>query len=169
MFSPMSLLFVWQPLNTWKMMALLSVLSISLYIAYEVVFHFMWGQTIGKVVVGVRVQLTSGQPLTKRATLLRFGPEILIELAILAASIYAYSHMPYDFFISASIEDKANTLRAAWPPWFSSVDHLSTVWYLVGAVTLLANRRKRALHDYLAGTVVVKVQPFQLARNYRAV
>jgi uncharacterized RDD family membrane protein YckC len=35
-------------------------------------------------------------------------------------------------------------------------DNASVIWFIIEIVTCLLNEKRRALHDYIAGTVVVK-------------
>ena len=42
---------------------------------------------------------------------------------------------------------------------FTAYDWASQVWLWSELVVLLLNKKRRALHDFIAGTVVVKVSP----------
>jgi len=43
------------------------------------------------------------------------------------------------------------------PSWYRPVRYLAVIWGWGELLVLLTNRKKRALHDFLAGTVVVYV------------
>jgi len=45
-----------------------------------------------------------------------------------------------------------------FPAWYSLVSTLSQVWWWSEFIVLLFNKRKRAIHDFMAGTVVIKKQ-----------
>jgi uncharacterized RDD family membrane protein YckC len=45
--------------------------------------------------------------------------------------------------------------EALRPAWVVAVDYLYNAWLVSQIVSVLFNKRRRALHDFLAGTVVV--------------
>ena len=94
---------------------------------------------------------------------------ILLSLAMLIASIHAYSSMPYELFVQSDFQTKANLLQTWFPAWWPAVQQLNSWWYIIGVITLVANRRKRAVHDFIAGTVVVEVEALRFGQHYRAV
>jgi uncharacterized RDD family membrane protein YckC len=52
---------------------------------------------------------------------------------------------------------KMQALHRNAPGWNGIVTWLGYAWWIATAVTLVANRRKRAAHDFLAGTVVLRI------------
>jgi hypothetical protein len=46
-------------------------------------------------------------------------------------------------------------IEAYLPAWYTTVNVLQQVWIWSEVVVLLFNVRKRALHDFIAGTVVI--------------
>ena len=46
-------------------------------------------------------------------------------------------------------------LKEARPAWETWVEAVGSVWICSELVVLLLNEKKRAIHDYLAGTVVL--------------
>ena len=58
--------------------------------------------------------------------------------------------------ISITLATRGRELRAHLPGWYRGVEVASQLWMLSEFVVLLMNKRRRALHDYLAGTVVIR-------------
>lgn len=42
------------------------------------------------------------------------------------------------------------------PAWYVLVDTVNQLWVWSEFIVLLFNKRKRAIHDFIAGTVVIK-------------
>ncbi|MFH3639525.1 RDD family protein, partial [Acinetobacter baumannii] len=45
-----------------------------------------------------------------------------------------------------------------YPAWYSIVNSASELWTWSEFIVLLFNKRKRAIHDFIAGTIVIKKQ-----------
>jgi len=45
------------------------------------------------------------------------------------------------------------------PSWYKSLQWIQNAWVWGELIVLLTNRKRRALHDFIAGTVVVYTSP----------
>ena len=54
-----------------------------------------------------------------------------------------------------AFREKTQLLKAYTPSWHGIVDGLSFAWGASELIVLLLNRKRRALHDFIAGTVVI--------------
>ena len=45
------------------------------------------------------------------------------------------------------------------PSWYKPIEVLFNIWTWGELIVLLTNRKRRALHDFIAGTVVVHATP----------
>ena len=68
-------------------------------------------------------------------------------LAILMADSQIYNALPM-------LEKSA--YLAALSPGNSIISIISNIWFWSEIIVLLFNKRRRALHDYIAGTVIIK-------------
>lgn len=113
------------------------------YVGYEIVMHGRYGQTLGKMVMGVRVISLDEAPLSmKQAAMRSLVPLCLVGLAFLL-SLWALFD-PVGFLLSRGMRVAAALLRLA-----------NIGWFLLEVITMLVNRKRRALHDFIAGSVVV--------------
>ena len=71
------------------------------------------------------------------------------------ASIVATS-APVDDYDSLSFIEKMQLTQLNMPMWGKAVAWVTYLWILVDAITLVANPRRRAAHDFVAGTVVLR-------------
>lgn len=116
-------------------------------VAYSVFFHSRYGQTLGKMTTRIKVVDLSGRPIGISQALWRDGPTILLSLATAAFGIRAALDgiNPFTFKILAVV-----------PPLLL---YANLIWILAEFVTMLTNRRRRAIHDWIAGTLVVRTNP----------
>ena len=126
--------------------------------AYPIYFHARWGQTLGKMAVKIRVVQVDGRPVTARNAFLRSSVDLGLWMVYAVATVWvlttwdgpAWSSL--DWLRQRELVDDRN-------PFYTPYDIASQVWLWSEVVVLLFNRRRRALHDFLAGTVVIKVKP----------
>lgn len=132
-----------------------SIVSGLLFHGYEIYFHARWGRTLGKMVLGTKVVRLDGSPIDLRASFLRnsvdlafAGIDALIAIGLLWQLDAFHSHPTAQTIGDAFENFSLNPLT----------DRLYTAWVIGEALVLLFNRKKRAIHDFIAGTVVVRMR-----------
>ena len=120
---------------------------------YGVLMHGFFGQTLGKMALGVKVLDVSESPMSMRQAFLRDSFYIAINTLLLAYSIYLV-------LIGVRID----------PESFGTPDVVlgiaALLWFVGEIVSCLLNKKRRALHDFIAGTVVVNVEHIPLEMPY---
>jgi uncharacterized RDD family membrane protein YckC len=126
------------------------IVANSVGIAYEVILHGLYGQTLGKKLLGVRVCDVSGGKLSMRQAMLRScfpivvnGIAILVDLPKVAGGVNPYDPETFSF-ASATVWQ----LMLLWS---------SLAWLVIELLTMFSNPRRRALHDFIARSVVTRV------------
>lgn len=123
--------------------------------AYVIGCHARWGQTIGKMVLGIRVVQLDGAPITPRHALLRNAVEI--GLVLIGIPSMAYVLLTWNGPEWTTIPDlDRHRLVVDRDPLSNYAFGLVTLWQASEFVVLLFNAKRRALHDFIAGTVVVR-------------
>lgn len=130
--------------------------SLLVLFVYHVYLVRRFGGTPGKRIVRLRITMSDGNPVTLRTAVLRFLPSFVLTAAGSVALLVTTFNFGVAEFESLGFLDKMRMLEEREPPWSPVIDGLSLLWYVAGAVALIANQRKRALHDFLAGTVVIR-------------
>lgn len=126
---------------------------------YSVYLVRRYGGTPGKLVLKLRVRMKDYAPVTLPAALIRELPMMLmgaassVGLGLAALAMDDATYHAYGFF------ERSAVLAASGPDWVPAISWLINGWTWVGAIVLLLNKRRRAVHDFLAGTVVVNVNP----------
>jgi uncharacterized RDD family membrane protein YckC len=121
------------------------------WLAYTVVMHALRGQTVGKMVTKVRVvdNRTEGS-ISWRQALLREGIPILLSFGWL---IWQVIHLLDGSWTYGTAVGRGS-VAGSRTYWLLSL--LPTLWFLAEVLTMLTNVKRRALHDFIAGTVVVR-------------
>jgi uncharacterized RDD family membrane protein YckC len=157
-FLPISVSVTWVSAQS-RLAALLLLLPLAaLGCAYEVYFHARWGQTLGKMANRVRVVSVDGSRIGFRQALLRSAVDILFSGLSIAAQASALLRIPAAEYGTLGWLEQRRRLTEAMGPW-EWLSWLGVAWTLSEVVTMLFNRRRRALHDFIAGTIVVRITP----------
>lgn len=124
---------------------------------YSVYLVRRFGGTPGKLVMKLRVQMKDGSPVSFTAAVLREAPVMLLGAAInlgLGLSALAMDDATY---LNYGFLARSEALMASGPGWLTAVNWSMQGWTWLGAIVMLLNSSRRAVHDFLAGTVVVKL------------
>ena len=131
--------------------AITSLGGSAVFFAYSIILHAKYGQTLGKRITGVRVLDVSGRSITGRQAILRDVPNIALTLVSFVL------HVPLLLGGGVPFEGDSTTVT-------ERVDiALTFAWMVLEAGTMLTNPKRRAIHDYLAGTIVVRLDCWQTA------
>lgn len=127
--------------------------------SYLIYCHGRWGQTVGKRLMGTRVVAIDGSPITWRQAFLRNAVEISLGIIGWCAIIPASFQVPLDGYTELGIVERSQIAISFRPEWYSIFSKVHQGWLWSDAIVALLNKRRRALHDFIAGTVVIQVRP----------
>lgn len=99
---------------------------------YTILFHALYGQTFGKMIVKVKVVDLDENPITFNHAVLRSLPKIFFSFIVI--------------FFSRSQEYLLGLMTI-----------LYVVWTILDIIVFFVNDKRRALHDFIAGTVVIRL------------
>lgn len=122
--------------------------------AYHIWFHARSGQTIGKRVAEIRVVSVSGERISWREAIRRSAVDVLLAIPVTLSVMLALGQLTPEE-LNLGFAARAQLLGERGPDWGRYVRYASNIWYWSEFLTMLFNTRRRALHDYIAGTVVV--------------
>jgi len=111
--------------------------------AYMILLTGRYGQTLGKMLCGVVVVRTDGLPLNYFDSVRRYTPYVI--LGLFSATALFVLLPPATRVVPVLIAELPIWLN--WPDW---------AWLAASLVAVATNRKRRALHDYWAGTEVVR-------------
>jgi uncharacterized RDD family membrane protein YckC len=111
--------------------------------------HGYKGQTLGKMVCKVRVLDITENKLSLSQAFMR---DIVLIISNFIFSLYIlFNSSIYIKLVTSNnfIED-----FSAFPIWFRVLAMMSFIWTLLEIITMLTNKKRRAIHDFIAGSVV---------------
>jgi uncharacterized RDD family membrane protein YckC len=109
---------------------------------YSLVMIGLYGQTLGKMAAKVKVLDLTESPVTFRQAFLRELPQLFFN----TCAIFIVLPAPDE---QGQIDFSANVVGTV-------LFALSLIWSLADILVFVISDKGRALHDYIAGTVVVK-------------
>jgi len=125
--------------------AIWAAVSYSSYWLYSVLLHARFGRTVGKKLLRVKVLDIGGVvvPSLRQAFLRDIGL-VVLNTATVAYVIYLV------FTVVYTSDGEVAGLPGELIMW------AAMGWLALELLTMLTNGKRRALHDYIAGTVVVR-------------
>ena len=116
----------------------------AILIAYAVILHGLYGQTLGKMATGVKVlDEKTESAITFTQAALRDCVPIMSTLVLIIVALLLQSGIITN--VSGWLE--MGLMIFTWT---------LLAWHLLEVISMLTNQKRRAIHDYIAGTVVVK-------------
>jgi uncharacterized RDD family membrane protein YckC len=154
--TPFLFLYYYLLFFSWTTTVVIQIPYLFLWSAYNIYFLGRWGQTIGKMATHVKVTRLDGSPIGyKQAFLRHFVDLALTIIGKISFLVALFSVSRVNFEISGW-EARNALLRDASPYWGFWAEHALAIWILSEMIVLLFNKKKRALHDFIAGTVVIR-------------
>jgi uncharacterized RDD family membrane protein YckC len=123
-------------LNSWTLFATFAP------ILYSIILHYKYGQTVGKWAFAIKVlHISEKRTLTLKESILRDIGYLLLEIFAICYLLFLLKQND-DFYT------------------FPRFDDLSTgplfIWNVIELITMLTNSKRRAIHDFIAKSVVVR-------------
>ena len=122
---------------------LFSILHVFLFTLYVVIGHGRYGQTLGKKLMRIKVlNVRETGTIGYGRAFLRESPWFLAQMAGLV-------------YLIVTIQNSTGPFPFHHTYFDSIIDLISLVWWILEVATMLLNKKRRALHDLIAGSVVV--------------
>ena len=155
MILPLAFLFSWLEGFDKNLAILITIPSTALFAMYHVYFNVRFGGTLGKLSVGIRVVRPNGTRIGWAEAWKRSAVDLAFALLFLCVEVWALIQVSAEQYSATEFVERVELLQSHYPSWFFVITVLQHVWIWSEVVVLLFNKRKRALHDFIAGTVVV--------------
>jgi uncharacterized RDD family membrane protein YckC len=131
--------------------ALLVVVESLAWLVYTVVMHARYGQTVGKMVTKVRVvDFQTERSISWHQAWLREGIPMVLSFGFVGWQVFLILTGSLSPGAVASGEALTNS-KGFW-----LLTALPGLWFVAEVLTMLTNDKRRALHDFIAGTLVVR-------------
>lgn len=134
---------------------------LALGVWYDIYLPKRYGGTPGKLLSGLTITRVDLQPIGWKEAFLRHSVNLLFTLLSAGIMLQSVLIADQESYAQLSWHEQSKYLKSL-SPWSVVYSKLMMAWSLSELVILLTNSKKRALHDFIAGTVVVRT--WSLAR-----
>jgi uncharacterized RDD family membrane protein YckC len=125
---------------------------------YQIYLVKKYGGTPGKLLAGLKIICINGTKAGWKEAILRHSVGLALSLAFNIVLINAMARADNSHYASLAWTKKNLYLTTFFPLFFNIEKWLNNIWSWSELVVLLTNKKKRALHDFIAGTIVVKIK-----------
>ena len=136
-----------------------SIFSYTFFVFYYVMLVYRYEGTPGKRISKIKIKKKNGKKIGIKEVILR---EIV--------SFFLAGFLSFGYVITAIKLPDANysyeNFESLKPDWYPYADWLHSIWIWSEIIVILLNKRNRALHDYIAGTVVIKDKYENIAEQF---
>ncbi len=153
---PIAFFLVWLEGFDRTLAIAITIPSSILFAIYNFFFNARFGGTPGKLAVGIRITRPDGSRIGWTEAWKRSAVDLVFAFIVLVVQIWGLTQVDPGRYASMGWIERARLVNEYAPAWYRSVTILQEVWIWSEVVVLLFNKRKRAIHDFIAGTVVVK-------------
>lgn len=117
---------------------LISVFNAIIFYSYSVLMHYHYGQTLGKKAMSIKIIHANEEDMeiSLRQAFIRECVPIFLEASLLFIALFSLL--------------STNTFSDEY------LDYPAFIWFIVEVITMLSNEKRRAAHDFMANTVVIK-------------
>lgn len=123
---------------------------------YHIYLVKKYGGTPGKLISGIRILKLDGTDVTWREAILRQIVTVIMTIFVSIVTLMAIAQADTEYFESLGWLKRQAYIMSLSPLLFSIYTWSSNLWTYSELFVLLFNKRKRALHDFIANTVIVK-------------
>ncbi len=142
--------------------------SYAFFFIYHIYFVKLWGATPGKIIVKIKIVRNDGIRVDWKEAILRHIIQLVLGIFAAIALTIPIINMTDAEFASMSFIERFQQIVQSAPSWYKIVHWANQIWIWSEFLVLLLNKRKRALHDFVAGTVVIKKKYEKIAEQWHS-
>lgn len=116
-----------------------------------------YGGTPGKLIVGIKITKLEGEPVGYREPAIRYSVLFVLTTISQLALLHTTLAMSDAEYFALDWQDRMLRIQELAPSWLGLVTLLTNIWVWSEFVVMLTNEKRRAIHDFMAGTVVLRV------------
>jgi uncharacterized RDD family membrane protein YckC len=155
---PINFIFIWLKGFDRTLAIVITITSSIFFLMYNVYFNARFGATPGKLATGIRITRPDGSRIGWIEAWRRESVNVALTFLYLVFEVWALIHVDPTKFSSLNWSKRSQLLHQHQPLWDYYNYVLWPVWMVSDAIVFICNKRKRAIHDFIAGTVVIRKQ-----------
>jgi len=125
---------------------------------YHIYLTKKYGGTPGKIIAGVTIIKLDGTIIGWKEAILRNIVVIGFSLIHMGIMINSVLQINETIYINKGWNERGLYIMSLSSIYFNIYICIMYVWYFIEFIVMLMNKRKRAIHDFIAGTVAVKTK-----------
>jgi uncharacterized RDD family membrane protein YckC len=141
------------------------LVNVIFFVWYHIYLVRVHGGTPGKILSGINIMKLDLEPAGWREAILRQSVELTLSLLYATVIIFTLIKTGIHRYDGLTSAQRYATIKLASPAFFITKSWLSSIWLWSELIVLLTDKKKRALHDFIAGTVVVKIKYLAAIHN----
>ncbi|MBC7918984.1 MAG: RDD family protein [Rhodoferax sp.] len=157
-YLPVIIFSVWLMSKTQAALTIWLLPGAAIGVWFSVYLVKRYGGTPGKLIMGLRIVRVDGSTIGYKEAILRYLPLFALALLMSIAYMLGSWRLSDVEYMSLAWNERQGRLAELAPSWYRPAYVLEQIWIWSEFVVMMTNKKRRALHDFLAGTVVVKVK-----------
>ena len=143
-----------------------SLINLGLIYIFHIYSVEKYGGSPGKLIVGIKIINKNGQKANSYNAWMRHLIPLLDSIFILSITFISINEIPESIYTQLNWIQRSQLINQQSPMLFKAANILMNIWVWSELLILLLNKRKRALHDYIGETVVIKKKYFNRLQNW---
>jgi uncharacterized RDD family membrane protein YckC len=115
-----------------------------------------YGGTPGKLILKIKIARLDGNNVGYKEAILRYSVLFVLSTAMSIALISATMEMTDAEYLSLGWVERTQQMIKLAPNWYQILNVMMNIWIWGEFITMLTNKKRRAVHDFMAGTVVIR-------------
>ena len=115
-----------------------------------------YGGTPGKLLLKIKISKVDGSDVGYKESLLRYSVLFVLTMLTSMPIMLISVGMSDAEYFSYNWTQRALALTEMAPGWYSFATITMNVWIWSEFIVMLTNKKRRAIHDFIAGTVVIR-------------
>ena len=145
---------------------LTSLGNLGLIYFFHVFCVIKYGGSPGKLIVGIQIINKNGQKANSYNAWMRHLVPLIHSISIMFITFLAIKNIPDNIYTQVDFMSRAQLILQQNPTLFKIFNIIIKFWIWSEVVILLLNKRKRALHDFIGETVVIKKKYFNRLQSW---
>jgi uncharacterized RDD family membrane protein YckC len=121
---------------------------------YNIFLPKRYGGTPGKLIVGIKIIKIDSSPIGWKKSFLRYSVNMVFSIISIIFTMIAILLADDEIYNNLNWVQKSVYLYSIFH--HNIIRTLINIWFWSEFIVLLFNKRKRAIHDFIAGTVIIK-------------
>ena len=129
-------------------------------LAFSIWFHVYlvkrFGGTPGKLLMGIKIAKLDGSAAGYKEASLRYSVLFVISILSSVPIVMVSLGMTDAEYFSMGWQERTAAMVERAPFWYGYVSISMNIWVWGEFIVMFTNKKRRAVHDFIAGTVVIQ-------------